>query len=202
MDEPVIQSNHAADPDKALVKSFQQGNQSSFERLVHIHKRRIFNICYRFLGDFSEANDIAQETFIRAFRSIHQFRFEAAFSTWLCRIAVNTCKNRLNSKSYRQEKRLIRFRETPDSKLPDTMSEIADPNPLPLSRLVEKEKEILIEKAIAALPPDQKTTVVLRDIEGMSYDEIAGVTGTNIGTVKSRLARGRESLKHILKEYL
>jgi RNA polymerase sigma-70 factor (ECF subfamily) len=203
MDEPAVQPDHRApDPDTLLVKAFQRGDKSSFDRLVRIHKRKIFNICYRFIGDFSEANDIAQETFIKAFRSIHQFRFEATFSTWLCRIAVNTCKNRLNSRSYRQEKMWIRFGDGQEIRFPEYVKEAADPSPLQLDRLEIKESEVLLEKAIASLPPDQREVVVLRDIEGMSYEEIAAVTGVTIGTVKSRLSRGRTFLKNLVEEYL
>lgn len=190
------------DQDAILVKAFQQGDKEAFDRLVQAHQKTVFNICYRFLGDYSEANDHAQEIFIKAFRSICTFRFEASFSTWLYRIAVNTCINRLNSKSYRQQKKLIRFEGNSGAEKGGMSFEPADQNPFPLSQLELKEKENLIKKAISSLPAEQKAVVVLRDIEGMPYQEIAVVTGSNLGTVKSRLARGRQLLKNMLKEYL
>jgi RNA polymerase sigma-70 factor (ECF subfamily) len=202
MEEPVNQAGNVTDQDAILVKAFQQGDKEAFDRLVQTHQKTVFNICYRFLGDYSEANDHAQETFIKAFRSICTFRFEASFSTWLYRIAVNTCINRLNSKSYRQQKKLIRFEGKSGTEKGGMSFEPADPNPFPLSQLELKEKEDLIKKAIGSLPSDQKAVVVLRDIEGMSYEEIAAVTGSNLGTVKSRLARGRQLLKNMLKDYL
>ena len=97
----------APDEGSALVKAFQAGKKAAFDDLVIRHKDRLFNLCYWFLGDYHEANDSAQETFIKAYRSLKRFRCESAFSTWLYRIAVNTCKNRFKSSEYRQKKRTV-----------------------------------------------------------------------------------------------
>ena len=181
--------------DAALVKAFQAGNKASFDELVLRHKDRLFNLCFRFLGDYQEANDSAQEVFVKIYRSLKGFRLESAFSTWLYRIAVNTCKNKLKSSEYRHKKKMVHLDN------PGTLEgnigalEIRDDTQSPLLELERKERLNLIRQAIASLPPAQKMVVVLRDIEELSYDDIANITGYSLGTVKSRLSRARLDLR-------
>jgi RNA polymerase sigma-70 factor (ECF subfamily) len=151
------------------------------------------------LGDRGEAEDCAQETFVKVYRSLRGFRFGAKFSTWLYTIAVNTCRNRLKSAGYRFWKGMVQFHPRHDSARDNDPIEIADPAPSPLAQLTDDERELLLQQAIDALPGDFKAVVVLRDIEGLSYDEIAEVTGHHLGTIKSRLARARQQLREILK---
>ena len=187
------------DEDAVLVRFFQKGDKAAFDKLVRKHKDKLFNLVYWFLGDYQEANDCAQEIFIKVFKSLKKFRFESAFSTWLYRIATNTCKNRLKSSAYRWKKKTVSLENPEGSKSVNPSFEVEDDSPSPVNELEKKERLMLIQKAINALPEEQNRVVVLRDIQGLSYEEIADITGLNLGTVKSRLARGRLELRNKLK---
>ena len=192
-------STGAPDEDAATVRTFQAGVQGVFDELVLKHKDKVFNLCYWFLGDYEEANDIAQETFVKAYRSLDKFRFESTFFTWLYRIAVNTCKNRLKSSEYRQKKEMVWLDNPGRSKNGNTIRDIQDESKSPIVELERKERLMSIKKAINSLPTDQKIVVALRDIDGLSYEEVASITGFNLGTVKSRLARARLDLREKLR---
>lgn len=181
--------------DYVLIRSFLKGEIVSFDQLVIKYKDKIFNLCYRFLADFAEADDCAQETFVNVYRSLKGFRFESSFSTWIFRIAVNICRNKLVSADYRRKKKMIRL----DSPLgqageSDCVLEIGDERLSPQVQFEREEKAKLIEDAILSLPQDQREVVVLRDVEMLSYEEISKATGLNLGTVKSKLSRARQIL--------
>jgi len=198
-------NNHIKKPgalsreDTVLIRAIQTGDMAAFDELVLKHKDRLFNLVYWFLGDYQDANDCAQETFIKAFKSINRFRFESAFSTWLYRIAINTCKNRIKSTVYRWKKKTVSLEISNGSKNGNPCSEIVNGSPTPAIALEKKERMMWIQKAINSLPEVQNQVVVLRDIQGLSYQDISDITGLNLGTVKSRLARGRLELKNKLK---
>ncbi len=181
--------------DAALIKAFQAGDISVFDSLVIRHKDKVFNLCYRLLGDYQDANDFSQEVFIKAYRSLKKFKFESSFSTWIYRIALNTCKNRFRSLEFRNRKRTNRMPNPGvvdhNSRAVDVMDEI----PSPLAELENKERTMIIQQAIDSLPKAKRVVVVLRDIQGLSYDEISLVTGLGLGTVKSKLARARLDLR-------
>jgi RNA polymerase sigma-70 factor, ECF subfamily len=185
--------------DEALIRSFLKGHNSAFDDLMQRHQDRIFNLCNRFLGDAFDAHDMAQDIFIKAFRNLNTFRFESSFSTWLYRIAVNTCNNRLKSLEIRFKRKLRSISGSNDPENGDGLSDLPDGGKSPLGRLEEKERSDLIQKAINALPKDKRMVVILRDIEGLSYEEIACITGFTPGTVKSKLARARQRLKTTLE---
>jgi RNA polymerase sigma-70 factor (ECF subfamily) len=185
--------------DTVLIRAVQAGDMAAFDELVLKHKDRLFNLVYWFLGDYHETNDCAQEIFIKVFKSIKKFRFESAFSTWLYRIAINTCKNRIKSSAYRWKKKTVSLETSNGSKNDNPFSEIANGSPTPAMALEKKERMMLIQKAIDSLPEEQNRVVVLRDIQGLLYQDISDITGLNLGTVKSRLARGRLALKNQLK---
>jgi RNA polymerase sigma-70 factor (ECF subfamily) len=188
--------------DAALIRAFHEGDKAAFDRLVLKHKDRLFNLCFRLLGDYEEANDSAQEAFIKVYRSLKKFRFESAFSTWLYRIAVNTCKNKLKSSAYRQKRKMVPL-DNPHSLNSRRLGrEIHDESQSPAIELEKKERMRVIQEAINALPPEQREVVTLRDIEGFSYEEVAEITGFNLGTVKSRLARARLDLKKKLRSVI
>jgi RNA polymerase sigma-70 factor (ECF subfamily) len=176
--------------DRALVLAFQRGEKAAFDRLAGKHKDMVFNLCYRMTGDYDDAGDCAQEALIRAYRSLHRFRLEAGFSTWLYKIALNTCRNYLTS----LRRRAARFVTRPGG------LEAADPRALnPHLSLEKREREETVQQALDSLPERLKTLVVLRDVEGRSYEEIASLTGMKLGTVKSRLQRARLALRDRLK---
>ncbi|MBW2059590.1 MAG: sigma-70 family RNA polymerase sigma factor [Deltaproteobacteria bacterium] len=185
--------------DREMVSAFQAGSRAAFDRLVLKHKDRLVNLCYWFLGDYDEASDAAQETFIKVYRSLKGFRFESAFSTWLYRIAVNTCRNRVKSAEYRRRGETVSLDNPGAQGKADPPLEIRDESRSPRAELEKKERLRLIKKAIDSLPAEQKAVVTLRDIEGLCYDEIATITGFSLGTVKSRLARARLDLRKKLK---
>jgi RNA polymerase sigma-70 factor (ECF subfamily) len=188
--------------DALLIKAFQRGDKRAFDQLVIRHKDRIFNLCYRFIGDYEEANDSAQEAFVKACGSLKTFRLESAFSTWLYRIAVNTCKNKLGSSSYRAKRKTVSLDNPGNNEVGALPMEIQNGTPSPLARMEEKERRRLVQTALDALPAEFKMVVALRDIEGLSYEEIAQVTGLNLGTVKSRIARARTDLRNKLRGVL
>jgi len=183
--------------DESVIRSFQAGDRGAFDRLVKRHRDSVFNLCYRMLGDYEEAGDAAQEAFIKAYRGLKGFRFEAAFSTWMYRIAVNGCTNRLNSKAHRQKRHTVALDNPGPGR--DCARRVANGSPDPADRLEEKERAALVQEALDALAPDQKTVVTLRDIQGLSYEEISGITGLALGTVKSKIARARAELRDRLK---
>lgn len=195
MNEHNIKSTRRPEDDAGLIRAFQAGNKAAFDELVLNHKDKLFNLCYWFLGDYHEANDSAQDAFLRAYLSLMKFRLESTFSTWLYRIAVNTCKNRLKSSEYRRKKKMVWLDNPANSEGRGTAVEIEDESPSPLIEVEKKERLALIKRAINTLPTEQKAVVVLRDIEGLSYDDVASITGVNLGTVKSRLARARLGLR-------
>ena len=199
MNESVKKSAHIPGEDSDLVKAFQTGDTTAFDSLVLKHKDRVFNLCYWFLGDKQEANDSAQDAFIKAYRSLKKFRFESAFSTWLYRIAANTCKNRLKSSEYKQKKKTVSLHNPSEEEGTHSVMEISDESPSPINGLEMKERAILIQKAIRSLPSDKRSVVVLRDIEGLSYEEVSKITGLNVGTVKSKLSRARLELRAKLR---
>ncbi|MGC9967887.1 MAG: sigma-70 family RNA polymerase sigma factor [Syntrophobacteraceae bacterium] len=185
----------AKEEDRTDIADFLSGDRTALDRLVVRHKDRVFNLCYRLLGDYSEAEECAQETFIKVLRSLKAFRFESSFSTWLYTIAVNICRNRRNSAEHRFWKRVLSFgRNSPEEEGPEDF-EIEDPAPSPLVRMTEKEKEIMLQSAIDSLSHDHRTVIILRHVEELSYEEISRITGYNLGTLKSKLARARVLLQ-------
>ena len=198
MDKEIEKRAGSPDPDATIVRAIQAGDMAAFDQLVVKHKDKLFNMVYWLLGDYQEANDCAQEIFIKVFKSLKKFRFESAFSTWLYRIAINTCKNKLKSSAFQWKKRTVPL-ENPESSEQGNLSyEIRNGSPSPENKLEKKERMMLIQKAVNALPQEQNRVIVLRDIQGLSYQEIADITGLNLGTVKSRLARARMELKNKL----
>jgi len=186
-----------SDTDTAVIQDFLEGKRSAFDTLVVRYQDRVFNICYRMLGDYDEADDCAQDVFVRVYRSIEKFRFESKFSTWLYRITINSCKNRLASASHRRNRSMVRLNGDPDNEVPGI--DVRDNGASPSHAFEKKEMNRLIQSAIQSLPEAQRMVVVLRDIEGLPYDKISKLSGLNPGTVKSKLARARRRLRDVLK---
>lgn len=184
--------------DSDLVNSFKEGNTIAFERLVIKYQDRIFNLCFRFLGNRQEAEDIAQEIFIKVFKALKRFRSESSFYTWIYRITINTCKNRIKSLDYRRSKKNITLDDERDPKYnSESFTSGVDSNP---DQIIEKKERIkLIQNAIKDLTYDHRAVIILRDIEGFTYEEISEITGHKLGTVKSKLSRARNDLREKLK---
>ncbi|MFH1368120.1 MAG: sigma-70 family RNA polymerase sigma factor [Elusimicrobiota bacterium] len=186
--------------DGRLIAAFLAEDSSAFDKLVLKYKDRVFNICYRFMGNHDDANDCAQDAFVKVFRSLKHFKGESLFSTWLYSITVNTCKNKLSSLAHRIGKRMVQIdkrRETEDG---EKQRQFKDDGYTPPEMLEMKEREAKVQKAIGSLGKYQKELIILRDIEDLSYEEIAKITGHKLGTVKSGLSRARFHLKEKLRE--
>lgn len=191
-----------AKEDKELVRLCKKGDIDAFEELMRKHQKRVFNIAYRMVGNYEEASDIAQETFISAYRGIEKFKEKSRFSTWLHTITINTAKNRLIQLKNRQAREAYSIDDpidTPDGKMP---VEPTSNDPSILERLEVREVAEKVQICIDSLEPEFKEVIVLRDIQGLTYGEIADVLTVPEGTVKSRLFRARDSLKERLKNVL
>jgi RNA polymerase sigma-70 factor, ECF subfamily len=168
------------DDDEALVRAAAEGDRQAFDDLVRRHQDRVFNLCFWFLSDYHEADDMAQEVFIKAYRSLKSFRFKAKFSTWLYRITVNTCKNRVNSLDFRLKKWTDRL-DAGDMNLGNSVTGDQEDQAIsPQDHLERKEQMQQIRKAVNGFSGDKKTVAMLKDIEGLSYDEMSlrGATAT------------------------
>lgn len=172
------------DDDFSLIKRFIDGEEDTFNELVRRHKEKVRNIVYLTLNDRDAVDDISQDVFITVYRSLKSFRFESQFTTWLYRITVNKCKDHLRRKSIRRI--VLPFRDNQE----DPGYEISPDS--------TNTKEI-VRNAISRLPDKMRIPLVLKDIEGFSYQEIAETMQCEIGTVKSRIFRAREGLKKILQ---
>lgn len=188
--------------DTLLIRSFLAGERVAFDRLVLRYKDRVFNLCFRLLGDYHDASDCAQETFIKVHRALPRFRFESAFSTWLYRIAVNTCKSSRSSLAFRMKKSTVSLDGMDAGAHQGLEASAGNPHPTPDQVLERRERERHLQEAIGALPHAQRAVVVLRDVEGLSYEEIARIAGLKPGTVKSKLSRARNRLREKLEGLL
>lgn len=196
--EPPIDAQDGADREsERLVRSFLADDKRAFDELVRLHKRFVFNLCYRLLGDYDDADDCAQDVFVKVFRSVEDFRFESSFKTWLYRVTVNACKSRLRSVEYRLRSRRIRL-DTTNEKNGERV-DVANHTRSPAASVQREEIGRLIQEAMGHLPADQKTAVVLRDVEGRSYEEIVEIMAIPLGTLKSKLSRARNRLRELLE---
>lgn len=199
MEEPGTKRTDIDRESERLAADFLGGDRRAFDRLVLLHQEMVFSLCFRLMGDYDDADDCAQEVFIKVHRHLGGFRFESSFRTWLYRVTVNTCRNRIDSLEYRMRKKKVRVEAGTGDSGRSTPAEIPDGRESALDALRRKEIGGVIQKALDTLPASQKVVVVLRDIEGRSYGEIVRVTGLNEGTVKSKLSRARLKLREALR---
>ena len=185
-------------PDNVLVERTQQGDQAAFGLLVEKYQHRLAKLVSRYIYDSAEVEDVCQEALIKAYRAIGNFRGESAFYTWLYRIAVNTAKNYLISQGRRPPKSDIDADDAVQSEAGAPMRETGTPEANALTRELAE----TVTRAVDNLPEDLKMAITLREIEGLSYDEIAEVMGCPIGTVRSRIFRARDAIDRDLKPLL
>lgn len=181
-----------------LVKRAKKRDLLAFEELVRIHQNRVYALCLQFSGSPDEAQDLAQEAFIRAYRALEGFRNEADFGTWLHRITVNVCLNHQRKNGRQQFVSLDDPLYGEDGG--ELQREVSSGDGDPLQLLQEKEFHNLVRAALKELTDEHRTVLVLREIEGYSYDEISSMIGCSLGTVKSRLNRAREAMRRRLTE--
>jgi len=198
--EPENSNSRDQKDDYALIKAFQNDERAAFDALVLRYKDRIFNLCIRFLGDYQDAEDTVQDVFVKTFNSLKKFRFESSFFTWLYRITINSCKNKVKSIDYRFRRADARIDITEE--YPEGFGDKMDSSGNPSNELENKEIMTILQNAINSLPSDQKSVVILRDMQGLSYEEIAEITGFKLGTIKSRISRARSALREKLGDII
>ena len=181
-------SNQASD--KKLVERVQKGDKGAFDLLVLKYQHKIVNLVMRYVRDPELALDIAQEAFIKAYRALPRFRGDSAFYTWMYRIAVNTAKNHLAAQRRRPMDVELDLQDPEQYDLHAKLKETDTPEGVTLSNELKES----VERAIAALPEDLRTAIILRELEGMSYEEIAQTMECPVGTVRSRIFRARDAI--------
>ena len=184
--------------DQALVERVQKGEKQAFDVLVLKYQNKIIQLVYRYVHDPEEARDVAQEAFIKAYKALGRFRGDSAFYTWLYRIAINTAKNYLVASSRRPPKSDIDAQDAEQYDGATGLKEYATPERL----LLRDEIQDSIAKAIDELPDELRTAITLRELEGLSYEEIAQTMDCPIGTVRSRIFRARDAIDTRLKPLL
>lgn len=169
--------------DREAIAACQRGEQEAFGRLVERYQRDVYRLCYRYVNNHQDANDMAQEAFLKAYRAIGRFRGDSAFSTWLYRIAVNTCLN-------------FRAARRPDPQLLD--DSIPDKAPHLLEGVERDERARVVRAAVARLPDRQRATLILKVYHDLTHEEVAGILGSSVGTVKANLFHALNNLRRML----
>lgn len=192
--------------ERRLVRRLRRGDQRAFATIVRTYQQRVFNMVFRFLGNREEAEDVAQDVFVTVYQSAASFRGDSKFSTWLYRVTVNHCKNRLKYLKRRGRHMGRPLDEIAEHQIAQGSGETqpayhaAIPRPDDLA--AGRQLEALIQREMAKMDEDHRLLLVLRDIQGLSYQEMAEVTGLNVGTIKSRLHRARLALKEALTRHM
>jgi len=197
--EPVI-NPHRVDTgsDRSLVERVQRGDKAAFDVLVRKYQHKIIKLVTRYVHDSTEALDVAQEAFIKAYRALPGFRGDSAFYTWLYRIAINTAKNHLVAESRRPLDHGVDLQDPDQYDMQARLRDVDTPERLLLTEEIQR----TVEQAIEQLPEDLRTAIVLREIEGLSYEEIAEAMSCPVGTVRSRIFRAREAIDGKLRPLL
>jgi RNA polymerase sigma-70 factor (ECF subfamily) len=169
--------------DRQAVLACQRGEREAFDRLMERYQRDVYRLCYRYVNDHHDANDMAQEVFLKAYRAIRGFRGESAFSTWLYRIAVNTCLN---------------FRSSRKPEAEEVSDALPDRSPGALAEVEREERSRLVRDAVKRLPEKQRATLILRVYHDLSLEEVARILGSSLGTVKANLFHALANLRRLL----
>ncbi len=184
--------------DQLLVERVQKGDKSAFDVLVKKYQHKIISLILRYVSDHAEAMDVAQEAFIKAYKALGRFRGESAFYTWMYRIAINTAKNHLVAQGRRPPLSDVDASEAEQYGMDTRLKETGSPE----HELLREEIEQTVHDAIEGLPDDLREAITLRELEGMSYEEIAQAMDCPIGTVRSRIFRAREAIDQRLRPLL
>jgi RNA polymerase sigma-70 factor, ECF subfamily len=183
--------------DLVLVKRVQRGDKTSFDLLVRKYQHKVVKLVLRYVRNPAEAEDIAQEAFIKAYRALPQFRGDSAFYTWMYRIAINTAKNSLASRDRSPIRYDLDLTDPEESH--SVQTKLQDPD-TPEGMALTEEIRLIVNSAIDALPEELKTAIVLRELDGLSYEEISAAMECPVGTVRSRIFRAREAIDKRLRE--
>jgi RNA polymerase sigma-70 factor (ECF subfamily) len=191
MKAAVLMARATGDTDLELVERHRYGDRAAFEQIYRRHAEMVFNLALRMTGDPEEAADVSQETFLRVHRHCGRFRGQSSLKTWIYRVAVNCCRSRF--------RRNQTWRTRIVSGSLERIEQVADTRRGPEDRTLARDRGETVMQALLRLPEPFREAVVLRDLEGLTYEEIARVVGTRIGTVRSRIARGRDRLRALLE---
>lgn len=188
--------SEVASRDAVLAQRCAAGDDRAYAELVDEHQRMVVQLAYNLMGDYDDALDVSQEVFLRVFRTINGFRAQSSLRTWIFRIVVNQARNRQRWWRRRRREAQVPIEDHIRNYGEFRTTGASDP----ARAYAQKELATRLSRALSHLPFDQRTVVVLREIDGLSYEEIAEAAGLNVGTVKSRLARARESLRSALRD--
>ncbi|WP_347491534.1 RNA polymerase sigma factor [Desulfoscipio sp. XC116] len=181
-------------PDEVLVQKTKKGDLDAFDELVRRYEAKIYGLAYRFMGNHADASDLTQDTFIRLYKVLAGFRGDAAFSTWLYRIAANICRDELRKRQRRRSVSMDEMIEASPANMP-TADDSYSPEETVQRREVQRQVQICLSK----LSEDHRLILIMREIQGLSYEEIADVLQCSLGTVKSRISRARNALKEKMR---
>ena len=176
-------SAFAGGDEQGAILAAQKGDREAFDRLVERHQRDIYRLCYRYVNNHEDASDLAQDSFLKAYRAIGRFRGDSAFATWLYRIAVNTCLNFRSAKRMAQE---------------ELSESLADPAAPVVQTMEEREQAWRIREAVTRLPDRQRATLILKIYHELTHEEVAGILGSSVGTVKANLFHALGNLRKML----
>jgi RNA polymerase sigma-70 factor (ECF subfamily) len=193
---------HGLDEDADIVLSVMRGNVDEFEKLVQKHQKMAFNIAYRITGSYEDACEVVQDAFLSGYRNLDSFRGTSKFSTWLCSIVVNLSKNRIAKIKAENRHEQYSLDDPAETEEGTVGREVSSGEPSVLNRLETEEVMRNVQDCIGGLEHEFREVIVLRDIQGFSYNEAAGIIGIAEGTVKSRLYRAREAVRDCLKKVM
>lgn len=196
------QHENRHDDDMAVLSRCRQGDPDAFEALVEKYQKQMLNIACRMTGSYEDACEVVQDAFVAAYRGLGDFGGRSRFSTWLVAIVMNLSRNRIRQMHGRNYQEGISLDDPVDTQGGNMRPEAASPHPDQLEELEEREEQERIQGCIKALDPDFREIIVLRDLQGFSYQEICGMLKIPEGTVKSRLSRARDAVKNCLKKVL
>jgi RNA polymerase sigma-70 factor (ECF subfamily) len=182
--------------DLDLVAALREGSEEAYETLLSRFQQPVYNLALRLLNDPSDASDVTQEVFLKVFRNVGQFRGQSSLKTWVYRIAINEAHNQRRW-FFRHRRREVGLEEEPEEAR-SMVEVLSDSGPSPFDYVFDREKHVLLAEALTRINPTFREVVALRDIMDLSYEEIAGVLQLSLGTVKSRILRGREALREVL----
>ena len=185
--------------EKELLRRSKEGHVASFEELISVHQQKVYNIALRMLANEQDAFDASQEVFIKVYKNLDKFQENSSFSTWLYRITTNTCLDMIRKN--KDKKNDISIDSQVEFEDGEASFQLEDKNADVEEEILKKERRQALYEAIQQLNDEHKKMIVLRELQGMSYQEIAEITGANIGTVKSKINRARISLKNSLLKY-
>jgi RNA polymerase sigma-70 factor (ECF subfamily) len=195
-------SEYARWSDHDLMAAVREGDERAFDELVRRYQSPMTGYLYRMLNDYETALDLAQETFVRLYQNAHRYRANHSFSTYLYRIATNLAISELRRRKRWTMLSLVSFFAAKDGEDEERAFDLPDTRPLPETWLLREEERRIVARAVASLPEKYRAAIVLRDIQGLDYEQIAEILGLPLGTVKSRINRARNFLREKLRGYL